>query len=202
MDVVKKQQYDAVFSLQTYFMESLHSIFGSVEELGVAGNHEGFDWYAIARALQERYRNTEGIKVSAHTKMLVYKKIGCVLFILTHGKNPIGMKFKYPAKDNPARQELIRGEIIQILSRLGKEEPEMLADIEQIAFLQGDNHSIKFVEKTGYLDLQFGTAVHGDEYADSMRLHSRPSQGCLLLSHETGIKGILNYYLDDLKLQK
>ena len=202
-DTTKQEQWDAVFDLQTYFIEGLYKIFGYVEELGVCGNHEGFDWYPIARALQERYKNqSDKIKISASTKMVVHKKIGRVLFILTHGKNPFGYKFKYGIKDDANRQVQIQQEIVKIIKDLASTNPEEVKSIFQIAFIQGENHFFKAVEKGMYLDLQLGSPLAGDLYADANRLNSRPSQSTLLISHQTGIKSIWNYYFDSIKRDK
>ena len=199
MDVTKKQQYDAVFSLQTFFIEGLHRIFGDLEELGVQGNHDGYDWYAIARALQERYRNSPGIRISASTKMVVYKKIGRTLFILTHGKNPFGYKFKYAVNDGDKRKSQIQAEIIRVWREIAVEDPGILKDVVQTIFIQGDNHHFHHVEHGVYEDMQFGTASLGDMYAEATRLAARPSQNCILVSHTHGVKGPLRYYFDTMK---
>lgn len=198
MDVTRKQQYDAVFSLQTMFIEGLYKIFGGVDILSVAGNHEGaFGAYVVDHALQERYRNSEKIKITAHTKMVIHRKIGCVLFIISHGKNPNGFKWSLPARDNTNRQLLIQQEILYAQRQIALVDPESLKDIKQIIFISGDKHFFKQVEKGSYEDLQFGTPVWGDDYADSSRLSSRPSQTCLLVSDKCGVKSTLRYYLGE-----
>lgn len=197
VDVVKRQQYDAVFSLLTYFIEGLHAIFGDVEEIGVAGNHEGFDWYPIARALQERYRGNAGIRVSANTKMVVHRRIGKTLFILTHGKNPFGFKFKYAVRDGEKRNSQLQAEIIRVLREIGDSQPQDIKGILDIYVVMGEYHFYRQVEHGTYTDMQFGTLIFGDSYSDGSRLMHRPSQGCMLLSEEQGVRGILKYYFDD-----
>jgi hypothetical protein len=197
MDVTRKQQYDAVFSLQTFFIEGLYQVFGNLEEVGVAGNHDGaFGWYVVSRALQERYAHKPNIIISAHTKQLVYKRVGNVLFILTHGADPNGYGAKYPVGDGKGREAAIQKDILYITQELQKSDPRALDGIIQTIFIQGDRHSYHHMEKGTYEDMQFGSPSLGDDYADSLRLNSRPSQSCLLLSHKYGVKAPLRYYFD------
>ncbi len=197
MDVTRKQQYDAVFSLQTYFIEGLYRIFGNLEEVGVAGNHEGaFGWYVVARALQERYANTSNIKISAHTKQIIHKRVGNILFILTHGADPNGYGSKYSKEVGSKRNEQVQQDILYITQELQRTDPDILKGVIQTVFLQGDKHFFRTVEHGTYLDMQFGSPSLGDDYADTLRLNSRPSQSCLLVSHKYGIKHICNYYFD------
>jgi hypothetical protein len=197
MDVTRKQQYDAVFSLQTFFIEGLYQVFGNLEEVGVAGNHDGaFGWYVVSRALQERYAHTPNITISAHTKQLVYKRVGNVLFVLTHGADPNGFGAKYPSGDGKAREAAIQKDILYITQELQKTDPRALDGVIQTAFIQGDKHSFHCTEKGTHVDMQFGSPSLGDDYADSLRLNSRPSQSCLLISHKQGIKHVCNYYFD------
>lgn len=196
MDVTRKQQYDAVFSLQTLFIEGLYEMFGNVKEVGVGGNHEGaFDWYTIARALQERYRSVPGIEISASTKMVNYEKIGSTLFLLTHGKNPGGFRFKYAAPGSVARQAQMQQEILGIQQQIAAENPEVLREVKQIYTITGDNHFYFQHEKGFYEDLQLSSPVYGDDYADNNRYQNKPSQTCLLVSWESGVKAPLRYYL-------
>ena len=197
MDVTRKQQYDAVFSLQTFFIEGLYQVFGNLEEVGVAGNHEGaFGWYVVSRALQERYAHTPNIIISAHTKQLVYKRVGNVLFILTHGADPNGYGAKYPVGDGKGREAAIQKDILYVTQELQKSNPRALDGIVQTVFIQGDRHSYHQSEKGTYEDMQFGSPSLGDDYSDSLRLNSRPSQNCLLVSHKYGVKAPLRYYFD------
>lgn len=203
MDVTRKQQYDAIFSLLTFFIEGLYQIFGKVEETGVAGNHEGaFGWYAVSRALQERYRNTKSIRISAHAKQVVHKRVGNTLFILAHGRDPKGMKGQYAVTDGPTRQSQIQQEILYALQDLAKTNPSELEGLVQYVFLQGDKHFMRSLEKGAYVDLQVGSPVLGDDYADAMRLKSRPSQSCFLVSHTSGMRGSLTYFFDTRKGKK
>jgi hypothetical protein len=131
--------------------------------------------------------------------MVVHKKIGRTLFILTHGKNPYGYKFKYAVNDGDKRKAQLQEEIIRVWREIATEDPEILKDVIQTIFIQGDNHHFHQIEHGVYEDMQFGTASLGDMYAEATRLASRPSQNCVLVSHKHGVKGPLRYYFDTMK---
>jgi hypothetical protein len=203
MDATRRQQFDAVISLQTFFIEGLYEIFGKLEEVGVGGNHEGaFGWYAVSRTLQERYRNAgPNLIISATMKTVVHKRVGDVLFILTHGKNGKGYKSEFSPNDGDKRQAQIQQEILYVLQEIQKEDGDALKGIVQTVFVQGDKHFYRQIEQGTYEDLQFGSPSMGDLYADTLRLKSRPSQNCILVSHTYGIRAPLRYYFDvDVKL--
>lgn len=195
-DATKKQQYDVTLDLLTYYIEGLQRIFGTVEEEDLMGNHDGFDFYALMKNLQARYINRPEIRIKANGKGLAWRKVGKTLFVLAHGQDAFGMKSIIPVRDGEARRAQVQELIMQAVKELIATDPKGAAEIIQYVFIQGHFHFYKQIEKGFFEDLQFGSPELGDDYADALRLNSRPSQSALVVSSTQGIRSVWRYYFD------
>lgn len=184
MSCLKEEQFDALMTSLTYLIGVLHQIFGVVNVRAVRGNHDGFDFYPVMKAVEAYFRAIPDIKFNIYLGRTALFRIGPVLVLLDHGASDT-FKAEVP-KAGKARESYIQSLLLG--------HPEELVGVKQKIFVQGDKHHYEQTEFNDFEFFMFGALPLGDRYADNLNLHGRPRQNCLIINSD-GIKEVLHYYV-------
>lgn len=185
VDTMREDQFDAVLQGIIYFVGTMHQVFGTVNVRAVRGNHDGFDFYPIMKAVEAYFRGTPDIKFHIYTTRTAVFRVGPVLMLLDHGASD-AYKADVP-RIGKAKESYIQSLLLA--------HPELLIGVKQKIFVQGDKHHFEQMEYNDFESFMFGALPLGDKYADNLNLHSRPRQNCLLVN-DSGVKEVLHYYFD------
>lgn len=185
MDSLKEEQFDALLTSLTYFIGIMQQVFGTVNVRAVRGNHDGFDFYPVMKAVEAYFRAVNNITFYIYTSRTALFRIWDVLVLLDHGASD-SYKSDVP-KAGKARESYIQSLLLA--------HPEKLQGVKQKIFVQGDKHHYEQTEYNDFEFFMFGALPLGDKYADDLNLHSRPRQNCLIINRD-GVKEVLHYYFD------
>jgi len=186
-DRLKETQFDAIFESLILFVSAMGRLAPAVRIHAVQGNHEGFDMYPLLKGVEAYFRTDERLKFDVSSSHTVAIRIRSVLLLLNHGVSA-EYKHKVPNKGK-ARESYVQSLL------LGK--PELLVGVKQKIFVQGDLHHYEdqHFETNDVEFFMFGALPFGDVYADSLNLHSRPRQNCMLID-DSGIAEVWHIYFD------
>ena len=188
-DTLKEDQFNALFDSLVYFIGTMHQVFDVVNVRAIRGNHDGFDFYPVMKAVEAYYRNIPHIKFHIYTARTALFKVESVLFLLDHGASDAYHKSETPR--NTGNGKALESYIQSLLLA----HPEELVGTKQHIFVQGDKHHFEQLERNDFEYFMFGALPLGDKYADHLNLHARPRQNCMIIN-ENGVKEVLHYYFD------
>lgn len=188
VDTLREDQFDALLSCISYLIETLSQVFEKVNVRAVRGNHDGFDFYPVMKAVELYFRNTSRIEFFIYSARTALFRVGPVLMVLDHGASDV-YKAEIPKHtgNGKARESYIQSLLLS--------HPDQLVGVKQKIFVQGDKHHYEQLEYNDFESFMFGALPLGDKYADNLNLHGRPRQNCLVID-ENGVKSVLHYYFD------
>jgi hypothetical protein len=184
VDTWRDEQFDALFQSLIYLISHLRAVFPTVDVKVVRGNHEGFDMYPLAVALQAYFRDTLSIRWEIAGSRTLPFKVKNTLILLDHGASDV-YEASVPRAGKP-RESYIQSLLLR--------RPELLVGVNSKLFIQGDQHTFQQIEHNDFEFFMFGALPKGDQYADALNLHNRPRQNCLVID-ENGVKEVLHYYV-------
>lgn len=186
-DVTRDEQVDALLECLYLAIRSFRDVFPKVNVRAVRGNHDGTDFYPIAKAMSAYFRADRSIRFDISSKRTMHFKVNSTLFILDHGASDI-YESSVP-KNGKSRESFIQSLI------LGISKKPIFKEVKQVLFIMGDKHHFEHIEYNDFEFIMVGALPLGDQYADNGNLHSRPRQNCFVID-DNGLRETKHFYID------
>ena len=182
------KQFEAIVECVHLLIANIAAIIPNVHIHAIRGNHLGFDWYPIARLLQQIFSEDPQIQFNIELSRTVSFRVRDVLIIGDHGASA-DIKMGMVPKSGKPRESWVQTLILNLLET----NPDIFNGVKQKIFIQGDKHHFVQQEESNFEFFMFGALPLGDYYAAESNLFSKSRQNALVVD-DNGVKEVRHYY--------
>jgi predicted phosphodiesterase len=187
-DIINADLFKVGLDVIVTFVQTLRSIFESVDISCVKGNHDSELIYAVYYSASRYFENDDNIKWKISDYWLDSFRVNNSYFIYSHGKddvNHIGL----PATNGKKFESFVQS---LLLARAKSGE---LMGVESKYFISGHLHSYQHNELNDFEQIQVPASVDADDFAESLGFRSRARQNCFIVGKDH-IEDTLHFFFD------